>query len=322
MSPSVHLGFWRDRTALVTGHTGFKGAWLSLWLQAMGARVVGLARGVPSSPSLYELARAGESVTEEAGDVCDLDAVVGAFARHAPDIVIHLAGQPLVRLSFAEPRATYETNVMGTINVLEAVRASPSVRVVVAVTSDRCYGNPWQHRTDGATGTEPAPRPFVETDPKGGSDPYSSSKACAELVVESYLQSFFATSSDGPRLASGRAGNVIGGGDWGEDRLIPDIMRGAIAGDAIAVRSPHAVRPWQHVLSPLSGLPAPGGGVVRHARAAGWLELRSGIRRRASRPLDRRPPHRAVARRHPLEARPRPAPARDALSVGRLEQGA
>jgi len=253
MSPSVHPRFWRDRTVLVTGHTGFKGAWLSLWLQAMGARVVGLARGVPSSPSLYELARAGESVTEESGDICDLDAVVGAFARHAPDVVIHLAAQPLVRRSFAEPRATYETNVMGTINVLEAVRASPSVRVVLAVTSDKCYANPWRHRPDGGTGTEPAPRPFVETDPKGGSDPYSSSKACAELVVESYLQSFFATSSDGPRLASGRAGNVIGGGDWGEDRLIPDIMRGAIAGDAIAVRSPQAVRPWQHVLSPLSG---------------------------------------------------------------------
>jgi CDP-glucose 4,6-dehydratase len=142
---------------------------------------------------------------------------------------------------------------MGTIKVLEAVRASPSVRVVVAVTSDKCYANPWRHRPDGGTGTEPAPRPFVEIDPKGGSDPYSSSKACAELVVESYLQSFFAMSSDGPRLASGRAGNVIGGGDWGEDRLIPDIMRGAITGEAITVHSPQAVRPWQHVLSPLSG---------------------------------------------------------------------
>ena len=253
MAPLVDRTFWRGRTVLVTGHTGFKGAWLSLWLQALGARVVGLARGVPSSPSLYELARVAGSLAEESADVRDLAAVAAAFARHEPEVVIHLAAQPLVRRSFVDPRGTYETNVMGTVNVLEAVRATPSVRVIVNVTSDKCYENPSRAGRPGGAETGPAPRPFAETDPMGGHDPYSSSKACAELVVSAYLRSFFEPAPDGPRLASGRAGNVIGGGDWGEDRLIPDIMRGAIAGHPIAVRNPAAVRPWQHVLNPLSG---------------------------------------------------------------------
>jgi len=243
MAPLVDPRFWRGRTVLVTGHTGFKGAWMSLWLQTVGARVVGFAPGPPSSPSLYEVARVAGGVTEVAADIRDIDAVRSAFTRHAPEVVIHMAAQPLVRRSFTHPRSTYEINVLGTVNVLEAVRATPSVRAVVNVTSDKCYANP--------AGREP--RPFVETDPMGGDDPYSSSKACAELVVAAYLHSFFASEPDGPRLGSARAGNVIGGGDWGEDRLIPDIMRGALAGEPIGVRNPEAVRPWQHVLNPLSG---------------------------------------------------------------------
>lgn len=246
MRPLVDPEFWRDRAVLLTGHTGFKGAWLALWLQALGARVSGLADGVPTAPSLYELARVGDGVREFRADVRDLDAVLHAFAASEPEIVVHLAAQPFVRRSFVDPRGTYETNVMGTVNVLEAVRATPSVRVVVNVTSDKCYDN------------DPSrvPRPFVEGDPMGGRDPYSSSKGCAELVVDAYRSAFFAAGVDGPdapRVGSARAGNVIGGGDWGEDRLIPDFMRGALADAPIHVRNPEAVRPWQHVLNPLSG---------------------------------------------------------------------
>ncbi|HUR86492.1 MAG TPA: CDP-glucose 4,6-dehydratase [Solirubrobacteraceae bacterium] len=243
MTPSVQADFWRDRAVLVTGHTGFKGAWLTLWLQALGARVTGFADRVPTTPSLYELARAGDAISDLRGDIRDHVAVRDAVGAAEPEIVIHMAAQAFVRRSFAEPRETYETNVMGTVNVLEAVRATPSVRVVVNVTSDKCYDN-----FDGRP-----PRPFVEDDPMGGHDPYSSSKGCAELVSDAYLRSFFAPDADWPRLASARAGNVIGGGDWGEERLIPDIMRGALTGAPIPVRNPEAVRPWQHVLNPLSG---------------------------------------------------------------------
>ncbi len=228
---------------LVTGHTGFKGAWLALWLQAMGARVSGFADGVPTAPALYELARVGDPINEFRADVRDRDAVLRAVTESVPEIVIHLAAQAFVRRSFVDPHRTYETNVMGTVNVLEAVRATPSVRVVVNVTSDKCYDNDPSR----------SPRPFTEGDPMGGHDPYSSSKGCAELVVDAYRRSFF-TGDDGvARVASVRAGNVIGGGDWGEDRLIPDFMRGALAARPIHVRNPDAVRPWQHVLNPLSG---------------------------------------------------------------------
>ena len=237
---AVDPGFWRDRRVLVTGHTGFKGAWLTLWLRRMGAEVTGLAHAVPTSPSLYELGRAGEGVEEVRADIRDATAVREAFSA-APEIVVHMAAQPFVRRSFRDPRTTYETNVMGTVNVLEAVRGTPSVRAVVNVTSDKCYDN----REQG--------RPFVEDDPKGGHDPYSSSKGCAELVADAYLRSFFASDAAGPRMGSGRAGNVIGGGDWGEDRLIPDIMRAALASQVIPIRNPEAIRPWQHVLNPLSG---------------------------------------------------------------------
>jgi CDP-glucose 4,6-dehydratase len=241
MRSFVDADFWRDRRVLMTGHTGFKGAWLTLWLRQMGARVTGLADGIPTDPSLYELARAGDGVAEVRADVRDFEAVRAAVAEHRPEVVVHMAAQPFVRRSFADPRGTYETNVMGTVNVLEAVRGAPSVRAVVNVTSDKAYDN----REQG--------RPFREGDPKGGHDPYSSSKGCAELVADAYGRSFFHPSPDGPRLASARAGNVIGGGDWGEDRLIPDIMRGALAGEPIRIRNPEAVRPWQHVLNPLSG---------------------------------------------------------------------
>jgi CDP-glucose 4,6-dehydratase len=240
---AVDPAFWRGRRVLVTGHTGFKGSWLVLWLARMEAQVIGLAPGVPTSPSLYELADAGREVTEVPADVRDAAAVHGAVAEHRPEVVIHMAAQAFVRRSFAAPRETYEINVMGTVNVLEAVRASDTVRAVVVVTSDKCYDN------------DPArsPRPFVEDDCMGGHDPYSNSKGCAELVADAYSRSYFAPTADGLRLATARAGNVIGGGDWGEDRLIPDIMRGAVADAPIPIRNPEAVRPWQHVLNPLSG---------------------------------------------------------------------
>ncbi len=239
--------FWAQRRVLLTGHTGFKGAWLSLWLQSLGARVSGLAPGPPTQPSLYELGRVSAGMVERAVDVRDADAVREAVAAERPEVVLHLAAQPMVRRSLVEPALTYEVNVMGTVNVLDAVRlAGDQVRAVVVVTSDKCYEN--VPRDPGER------RAFVEQDPMGGSDPYSSSKACAELVTAAYRRSFF-TAADAPRLASARAGNVIGGGDWGEDRLIPDIVRAATGpGEhSIRLRNPEAVRPWQHVLNPLSG---------------------------------------------------------------------
>ena len=236
----VDPAFWRGRRVLVTGHTGFKGAWLTLWLRRMGAEVTGLSLSVPTSPALYDLGRVGEGIDEVRADIRDATAVREAFSG-APEIVIHMAAQPFVRQSFRDPRTTYETNVMGTVNVLEAVRVTTSVRAVVNVTSDKCYDN----REQG--------RPFVEDDAKGGHDPYSSSKGCAELVADAYLRSFFAPERSGPRLGSARAGNVIGGGDWGQDRLIPDVMRAALSGQVLPIRNPEAIRPWQHVLNPLSG---------------------------------------------------------------------
>jgi CDP-glucose 4,6-dehydratase len=244
----IDADFWAGRRVLLTGHTGFKGAWLSLWLQTLGARVTGLAPGVPTSPSFFELAGiAARMESEHAIDVRDADAVREALRAARPEVVLHLAAQPMVRRSLRDPAMTYAVNVLGTVNVLEAVRQEQGdVRAVVVVTSDKCYENP-----EGGN-PEDASRRFVEDDALGGSDPYSSSKACAELIAAAYRRSFFAT--DGaPRIATARAGNVIGGGDWGEDRLIGDIVRGVQAGEAVKVRNPDAVRPWQHVLNPLSG---------------------------------------------------------------------
>jgi CDP-glucose 4,6-dehydratase len=237
----VDPAFWRDRRVFVTGHSGFKGAWLALWLQAFGARVTGFSSGVPSHPSLHDLARVADGMETVQGDVRDADAVARAVADAQPEVVIHMAAQSLVRRSFVEPRETYATNVMGTVNVLDAVRShGHEVRAVVVVTSDKCYENrewEWGYRED---------------EPMGGHDPYSNSKGCAELVTSAFRSSFF-SEPDSPRLASARAGNGIGGGDWGEDRLVPDIIRAALAGEQVRVRNPNSIRPWQHVLNPLSG---------------------------------------------------------------------
>jgi CDP-glucose 4,6-dehydratase len=232
----VNGTFWHGRRVLVTGHTGFKGAWLTLWLASLGADVTGLSAGVPTEPSLYELLDVAQDSRPVTADVRDAAAVRDAVSAARPDVILHLAAQPFVRRSYVHPAETWAINVDGTINVLDAARVA-EVPATVVVTSDKCYDN------------DPArpPRPFVESDPMGGHDPYSSSKGAAELAVDAWRRSY------GLRVASGRAGNVIGGGDWGEDRLIPDIMRAASAGTPIAIRRPDAVRPWQHVLEPLSG---------------------------------------------------------------------
>lgn len=238
----VDPDFWMRRRVLVTGHTGFKGAWVTLWLQSLGADVTGLSRGATRGPSFYELANVGAEMRELAADVRDAAAVREAVAEAAPEVVLHLAAQPLVRRSLRDPVLTYEINLMGTVNVLDAIReAGSEVRAVVVVTSDKCYENP----LDG-------PRRFVEGDPLGGDDPYSSSKACAELAASAYRRSFFSAEGS-PRVATARAGNVIGGGDWGEDRLIADAVRAVERDEILSVRNPHAVRPWQHVLNPLAG---------------------------------------------------------------------
>jgi CDP-glucose 4,6-dehydratase len=234
----VDAAFWRGRRVLVTGHTGFKGSWLSLWLQALGAEVTGFADGVPTEPSLFALADVGSGLRDLRGDIRDPAAVRAAVA--GADVVLHLAAQPLVRRSYEDPRETFEVNVMGTVNVFDAVRLDGGVRVVVNVTSDKCYENrewEWAYRED---------------EPMGGKDPYSASKGAAELVTAAYRRSFFSDPA-GTRLASARAGNVIGGGDWGADRLLPDVVRATLAGEPVRVRNPHAIRPWQHVLNPLSG---------------------------------------------------------------------
>jgi CDP-glucose 4,6-dehydratase len=239
---AIDPDFWQRRRVLVTGHTGFKGAWLCLWLQSLGAQVTGLSRGQGDGTSLYRLAEVGEHMSERAVDVRDGDAVHAALAQASPEVVLHLAAQPLVRRSLLDPLGTYEVNVMGTVNVLEAVRrVGASVRAVVVVTSDKCYENPGDRV-----------RRFVESDQLGGSDPYSSSKACAELAVSAYRRSFFCD-VDSSRVATARAGNVVGGGDWGQDRLLGDAVRAVERDEPLRVRNPQAVRPWQHVLNPLSG---------------------------------------------------------------------
>ena len=235
--------FWRDRRVLVTGHTGFKGSWLCLWLDHVGARVTGFALAPPTDPSLFDLARVAERVDHRTGDVRDLDAVTRTMRDAAPEIVIHMAAQSLVRYSYEHPVETFSTNVLGTVHVLEAVRAAPSVRAVVAVTSDKCYRNEewvWGYR---------------ENDRLGGHDPYSGSKGAAEIAVEALRSSFFEPGRDptAPAVATARAGNVIGGGDWAADRLVPDIVRSLLLGEATPIRNPRATRPWQFVLEPLHG---------------------------------------------------------------------
>lgn len=240
MKAQIDPVFWQGKRVYMTGHTGFKGSWLSLWLQAMGAQVKGYALAPPTTPSLYSEAKIAEGMEEENGDIRELDSLTRSMKAFQPDILIHMAAQSLVRLSYREPVATYATNVMGTVHVLEAARQCENLRCIVNITTDKCYENSeweWGYR---------------ENEPMGGHDPYSSSKGCAELVTSAYRKSFF-NDSDGLALASARAGNVIGGGDWAEDRLIPDILRAFESDQPVVIRNPLAVRPWQHVLEPLSG---------------------------------------------------------------------
>ncbi len=235
---------WQGRRVFLTGHTGFKGGWLALWLAKLGANVRGYALDPYTTPNLLDAARIGSVIEDTRGDINDLDRITASMTEFAPEIVIHMAAQPLVRLSYLDPLLTYKTNVIGTANVLEAVRKTPSVRAVVSVTTDKCYENKewvWGYR---------------ETDPLGGYDPYSSSKACAEIVTAAYRQSFFNLAQYGEHrcgIATARAGNVIGGGDWSDDRLLPDLIRGFLRGDTVRIRHPDSIRPWQHVLEPLWG---------------------------------------------------------------------
>lgn len=236
--------FWKDRKVFLTGHTGFKGGWLSLWLQILGAKTTGYALNPQTTPSIFEVAKVSQGMTSIIGDIRDGKALERCLNVHLPEIVIHLAAQPLVRRSYVDPVETYSTNVMGTVNLLEAVRKTPSVRAVVIVTSDKCYENKeweWGYR---------------ETEPMGGLDPYSSSKGCAELITAAYRASFFNVNSytnNYVGIATARAGNVIGGGDWAQDRLVPDILSAFQNGQPAIIRFPLSTRPWQHVIESLSG---------------------------------------------------------------------
>jgi CDP-glucose 4,6-dehydratase len=236
--------FWSGKRVFLTGHTGFKGSWLSLWLQSLGAEVIGFALKPPSYPNLFEVASVEKGMRSIIGDIRDLDALKKAMKESNPDILIHMAAQPLVRYSYSNPVETYATNVMGTVHVFEAARETQNIRVILNITSDKCYDN------------KEIDRGYREDEPMGGFDPYSNSKGCAELVSLAYRNSFFNVNKyqeHGVALATARAGNVIGGGDWAEDRLIPDFMRSMEKKEKLIIRNPHAIRPWQHVLDPLHG---------------------------------------------------------------------
>jgi len=236
--------FWHKKRVLVTGHTGFKGSWLSLWLQLLGAEVLGYSLGLPTEPTLFKLARVEENMKSVIGDIRNLKLLERTVIDYQPEIIIHMAAQPLVRQSYLNPVETYEINIMGTINLLESVRKTKTVKAFVNVTSDKCYDNKewvWGYR---------------ENDAMGGYDPYSSSKGCAELITAAYRNSFFHSSNyeqHGVAIATARAGNVIGGGDWAADRLIPDILNSWLQNKEVLIRNAHATRPWQYVLEPLNG---------------------------------------------------------------------
>ena len=240
MNAKVSPAFWQGKKVFLTGHTGFKGSWLALWLQSMGAEVKGFALEPPTTPALFNEAKVAAGMASEIGDIRDLAAIASSMKAFNPDILIHMAAQPLVRLSYREPVETYATNVMGTVHVLEAARQCANLRAIVNVTTDKCYENrewEWGYR---------------ENEPMGGHDPYSNSKGCSELVTAAYRNSFF-NAPDSAALGTARAGNVIGGGDWADDRLIPDILRAFERQQPVVIRNPLATRPWQHVLEPLSG---------------------------------------------------------------------
>ncbi|WP_339916182.1 CDP-glucose 4,6-dehydratase [Yeosuana marina] len=237
---TVNPSFWKGKKVYVTGHTGFKGSWLSLWLQSIGAIVKGYSLEPATDPALFLEANVADNMESEIGDIRNLENLKKSMKSFNPDILIHMAAQPLVRLSYSNPIETYTTNVIGTVNVLEAARYCANLKAIVSVTTDKCYENKewiWGYR---------------ENEPMGGHDPYSSSKGCAELVTSAYRQSFF-HADETASIASARAGNVIGGGDWADDRLIPDILKAFEKSEAVVVRNPMATRPWQHVLEPLSG---------------------------------------------------------------------
>lgn len=243
-SMEINPDFWRNKKILVTGHTGFKGSWLCLWLQQLGADITGLSLQPPTNPNLFTKVKITEGMHSIIGDIRDLTLVKQVFRELQPKIVIHLAAQSLVRYSYQNPVETYSTNVMGTLHILEGIRSVKSVRAALMITTDKCYDNKewgWGYR---------------ENEPMGGYDPYSSSKGCAELLIASYRNSYFPNHSyteHQTAIASARAGNVIGGGDWATDRLIPDIIKAISAEKVVEIRNPHAIRPWQHVLEPLSG---------------------------------------------------------------------
>jgi CDP-glucose 4,6-dehydratase len=238
---SVFENIYRDKTILITGDTGFKGTWLSIWLTLLGAKVIGYSLYLPSRPCLFSVCRINENIKHVTGDIRSYDSLNKVLVKYEPDFIFHLAAQPIVGQAYRDPKVTFETNVLGTVNVLESIRKSLKRAVAIIITSDKCYKNmewDWGYR---------------ETDTLGGNDPYSSSKACAELVCQAYYKSFFSKQSSRYRMATARAGNVIGGGDWAVDRIIPDCVRAWSCNKTVKIRNPKATRPWQHVLEPLSG---------------------------------------------------------------------
>jgi CDP-glucose 4,6-dehydratase len=240
----INKKFWNEKTVLLTGHTGFKGSWLTIWLKKLGANVIGFSKDVPTVPSLFELANVKNGIDSIIGDITNYNEIRDIIRKTEPEIVFHMAAQSLVHFSYTNPRETYETNVMGTVNLMDALREQENVRVIINVTSDKCYEN-----KESKIG-------HVEDDQLGGYDPYSNSKGCSELVTSAFRNSFFNISEYKKHkvaLASVRAGNVIGGGDWGENRLVPDLMNALINNTKIKIRNPQAIRPWQHVLEPLQG---------------------------------------------------------------------
>ena len=240
MENLVNREHWRGRRVFLTGHTGFKGGWLALWLNELGATVTGYALAPPTEPNFFATARIGETLHSVIGDIRDLECVSRAMHEARPQTLLHLAAQPIVSQGYSDPVGTYATNVLGTVNVLEAARSCPTLESIIVVTTDKCYDN------------RDTLHDYVETDPLGGRDPYSSSKACSELVSTAYRQSYF-DKPESARLVTARAGNVIGGGDWAANRLVPDLLRSFSAGRAARLRHPEAIRPWQHVLDPLAG---------------------------------------------------------------------